>query len=118
MYEFINPYSFVPFGNDGPETKDKKEVYRGPVQKDLLTGWLDVDLSIKTPLIIPDGAHPREETVGRRDIHKSFDFLKMYNPETGNKEYVVPGSELRGLIRSAYERAAGIQRRKMDLIRH
>lgn len=103
MYEFINPYSFVPFGNDGPETKDKKEVYRGTVQKDLLTGWLDVDLSIKTPLIIPDGAHPGEETVGRRDIHKSFDFLKMYNPETGKKEYVVPGSELRGLIRSAYE---------------
>ncbi len=103
MYRFINPYSFVPFGDDSPKTAEKKEVYRGAVQKDLLTGWLDVDLSIKTPLIIPDGAHPKEESVGRRDIHKSFDFLKMYNPETGKKEHVVPGSELRGLIRSTYE---------------
>ena len=106
MHRFVNPYNFVPFGKDAPDKRDKKEVYRGEVQKDLLTGWLDIKLSIKTPLIIPDGAHPIKEYLrGGDNIHKKYDFLKMYNPESGKEEYVVPGSELRGLIRSTYEAA-------------
>ena len=104
MYRFVNPYNFVPFGKDAPEKKDKNEVYRGEIQKDLLTGWLDIKLRIRTPLIIPDGAHPDKIDLGGRDnVHRQYEFLKMYNPETGKTEYAVPGSELRGLIRSTYE---------------
>ena len=108
MYRFVNPYSFVPFGKDSPEKKDKNEVYRGEVQKDLLTGWLNIKLSIRTPLIIPDGAHPTKIKLGEKGkeyVHLKYDFFKMYNSETDKKEYVIPGSELRGLIRSTYEAA-------------
>ncbi|MBR1598203.1 MAG: TIGR03986 family CRISPR-associated RAMP protein [Lachnospiraceae bacterium] len=123
MYNFVNPYNFVPFGKEKPDAKDKEAVYRGEKQKNLLSGWLDVDILVKTPLIIPDGAHPKycvyrenkyidakeykefihKNKYKERDIHKEFDFLKMYNPSTDNVEYAIPGSTLRGLIRSAYE---------------
>ncbi len=116
MYPFINPYNFVPMGEVGPAVKDKGEVYRGEVQKELLSGWLDVEMILNTPLIIPDGAHPkyydlrrrkyvecREGVQRQKDLHLEYDFLQMYHPATGKIEYAVPGSELRGLIRSAYE---------------
>lgn len=116
MYQFINPYNFVPMGDTGPVVKDKSEVYRGDVQKELLSGCLDVEMILKTPLIIPDGAHPkyydlkkrkyaegRKDVQSQKDLHLEYDFLQMYHPETGKIEYTVPGSELRGLIRSAYE---------------
>ena len=126
MYSFINPYSFVPF-SENVEKRSKEEVYRGEVQQSLLTGWLDVDLYIKTPLIIPDGAHPKfwslsgneakklsqEEYLklsdfNKKKVHKEYDFYRAYNPEKKDeieKEYCIPGSELRGLIRSIYETA-------------
>lgn len=126
MYNFINPYSFVPF-SDIAEKKSKEETYRGKEQQNLLTGWLDVDLYIKTPLIIPDGAHPKFWDISnekgkelsqeqylnlsdsdKRKVHKQYDFFKAYNPEKKDeieREYCIPGSELRGLIRSVYETA-------------
>ncbi|MCR5772562.1 MAG: TIGR03986 family CRISPR-associated RAMP protein [Butyrivibrio sp.] len=116
MYNFVNPYNFVPFGNSSPSTVSKEKTYRGDIQKELLSGWIDVTLHIKTPLIVPDGAHPKywdlkannykgskNEFRNPRDIHTEYDFLKIYNPETEHKEYAISGSELRGLIRSTYE---------------
>ncbi len=139
MYHFINPYNFVPFGSGELKKEDKKTIYRGKEwQKELLSGWLEIDLMIKTPLIIPDGAHPKYcdpkkvpdpknaqiankahpkycdpknpdriiEGVGSENtkkIHKSYDFFKARNPDNEEMEYCIPGSSLRGLIRSVYE---------------
>lgn len=112
-YKFVNPYNFVPFGKDltSGDKKDKREVYRGEVQKKLLSGWLEVSMSLKTPLIIPDGAHPKKERIdnsqkngNKKDIiHMEYDFLRMKNPITKEEEPVVAGSSLRGLLRSSYE---------------
>lgn len=116
MYQFINPYNFVPLGDAGLAVKDKGEVYRGDVQKELLSGWLNVEMILNTPLIIPDGAHPkyydlenrkyvksRADVKNPKKLHLEYDFLRMYCLEAGKKEYAVPGSELRGLVRNAYE---------------
>lgn len=116
MYQFINPYNFVPMGDTGPAVKEKGKVYRGDVQEELLSGWLDVGMILKTPLIIPDGAHPkyydlrskkyvegRNDVKNPKELHLEYDFLQTYHPETGKKEYTVPGSALRGMIRSTYE---------------
>lgn len=115
MYEFINPYNFVPMGSIRTNGKDKRDAYRGDIQKELVSGCLEIKMLLKTPLMIPDGAHPKyydienkqyvknKDAAKNKNLHKEYDFLKMYNPETGEKGYAVPGSELRGLIRSAYE---------------
>ena len=104
MYKFVNPYNFIPFGDKAPEKKIKEDVYRGEKnQKDLLTGWLDIKMIIKKPIIIPDGAHPDLQKIDGGKSHLKYGFFQMYNPETGKREYAVPGSELRGLIRSIYE---------------
>jgi len=99
VYSFINPYNFIPLGENSPSKTGKEEVYRGSVQKELLSGCLEVSLFIKTPVIIPDGAHPKTRGNG----HKEYLFLKQYNPDTEQTEYCIPGSELRGMIRSTYE---------------
>ena len=117
MHKFVNPYNFVPFGKDLTEKdkKDKNEIYRGNAQKELLTGWLDVSMSLKTPLILPDGAHPKyfdtknnsyvakitEEN--KKSIHSEYGFMRKKNPATGNIEPVVSGSTMRGMIRSYFE---------------
>ncbi|MCR4902765.1 MAG: TIGR03986 family CRISPR-associated RAMP protein [Butyrivibrio sp.] len=119
MYNSVNPYNFVPFGNSCPNTVSKEKTYRGDSQKDLLSGWIDVTMHIKTPLIVPDVAHPSyldlknqryiksDEKIAKdkesNNIHNEYSFLKIYNPETEQKEYAVSGSEIRGLIRSIYE---------------
>ena len=55
---FINPYNFIPFGKSvDKKRKSRESAYRS--KETLLSGWLTVLLETKTPLIIPDGAHPR-----------------------------------------------------------
>ena len=90
IQKVVNPYTFVPFLRE-PARKDLSEYY--PKNSDLLTGWLDVRLITKTALIIPDGANIQ----GGKEEHKAFRFFRENGVET------VPGSELRGMLRSEYE---------------
>lgn len=109
---FINPYNFIPFGSDIEKKRRSREsAYRG--QERLVSGWLTVELDTKTPLIIPDGAHPKYWDMDKRryidnpsddekkDLHKEYDFLRL--PGEAEEEPVIPGSELRGMLRSVYE---------------
>ena len=98
----INPYNFIPFG-DGPERMPLQSYFQGQ----MLTGWFDVHLKIKTPLIIPDASNFDEKKVpvqkGKKTIlepHREYDFFQL-----PNGSYSIPGSTLRGLIRSTYEAA-------------
>lgn len=109
---FINPYNFIPFGSTIEERRKSREAaYRG--RDHLVSGWLTVELNTKTPLIIPDGAHPAYWDVkssryvrnpdedAKKILHKEYCFLRI--PGEAGKEPVIPGSELRGMIRSVYE---------------
>lgn len=116
MAFFVNPYNFIPFGGTVDEKRsDRKEVYRG--SDPLKSGWIDVSLIVKTPLIIPDGAHPVyvDKNTGKefhsntlsdaekKTMHKKYSFNRIAE---GNENVpVIPGSELRGMIRSVYEAA-------------
>ena len=71
---FINPYNFVPFGTTiEQKRKSRESAYRGEKHQ-RISGWLTVRLDTKTPLIIPDGAHPKywdikkEEYVDDTDV--------------------------------------------------
>lgn len=108
---FVNPYNFIPFeGNINDKRISRETAYAK--KSELLSGWLDVELATMTPLIIPDGAHPKYWDIEKReyingedevkcrknDIHKEYDFFR-------NTDGIptIPGSELRGMLRSVYE---------------
>lgn len=112
---FINPYNFIPFGSSIEKKRRSREAaYQD--RESLISGWLTVDLDTKTPLIIPDGAHPKYwdcerqkyiENPGskqKKDLHREYDFMRIPD-ENGVERPVVPGSEIRGMLRSVYEAA-------------
>ena len=98
----VNPYDFIPFGN-GPERRPLEAHSDGLLH----SGWFDVTLRIKTPLIIPDGSHFTTEDVSvrkgekeRMEQHRHYRFFRRPDGTLS-----IPGSTLRGLIRSVYEAA-------------
>jgi len=111
----INPYNFVSFGSEIEDNKKTREeaYFQGTP---LLSGWLDVTLVPTTPLIVPDGAHPVyiDTKTGKEILnpngeekkyaHKKYEFMSKTDA-AGNKQYCIPGSSLRGMIRSVYEAA-------------
>jgi CRISPR-associated protein (TIGR03986 family) len=113
---FVNPYTFIPLGNDCVRT----ERQLGP-----LTGVLYCTLKTLSPLIIPnvenDHAFPdiervvierwnnnnNKETKVKQSDHKSYDFFSYENSQGDRSSVfsrpIIPGSSLRGVIRSAFE---------------
>lgn len=114
MERVINPYNFIPFREDIDQHRHSREEEYQKGQK-LVSGWINVELTTKTPLIIPDGAQPvyidpetqEEVTIQsekeKKKYHKVYDFMKRCKDETGEQEYYIPGSSIRGMIRSVYE---------------
>lgn len=91
--QFVNPYNFIPL-------TDKKADYVPKEEK--LTGKLVVEIETKTPLFIPDTSNEKVFSVdGEDEEHKSYDFFKY------GGEPVIPGSEIRGMLRCVYEALTG-----------
>ena len=81
---FINPYNFIPM---------TQSVKRDSVKGDLF-GYLSCKIRVKDKLIIPDANYP----VGTEgDDKRTFGFFSV------DGKPVIPGSEIRGCIRSVYE---------------
>ena len=81
---FINPYDFVRLGSD---------VQRDVPSDGTLSGKITVSLIVKTPLAIPDTDGIKPDEIG----HKTYPFFRV------DGKPVIPGSQLRGMLRSAYE---------------
>lgn len=92
MTEFVNPYNFIPFG-DGPELSSLREEYGDPGK--LNYGWMDVLLTTRQPVIIPG------KVIKDENGHKTYDVFRFPDGSAG-----IPGSSLRGMIRSVYEAAS------------
>lgn len=97
-YEFsqekfvINPYTFVRSKKDVERFKEIEE------NEKLHTGVISCKLIVKTPLLIPDV----EKATGLKDDKNvEYPFMSIGNSE--NIRYIIPGSSLRGPIRSTYE---------------
>ncbi len=98
---FVNPYNFIEF------PPKKAEAY---TDTDKHTGYISYTITTKTPLFIPNSS---SETAFRESDtakdHKSYDFFSYTDLETGKyyeNEYhvpVIPGSEMRGVVRNVYE---------------
>lgn len=105
--KFVNPYHFISF----PKTKAP-----GYTDEDRHTGMIQYTITTKTPLFIPNSSsdtafkfEEAEEVRTEKQYHKSYDFFS-YTELDERENYegkfnipVVPGSEMRGVIRSVYE---------------
>ncbi len=108
---FINPYNFVPLvGKKHAEAEEREN-------KELQSGVITYSLLTKTPLFIPDVGE--EETDGEEtdeektdeektdeEQHKCYEFFSYgTSGEDGELDVkpVIPGSEIRGMLRSNYE---------------
>ncbi len=90
-----SPYAFVPFAGSAPERSPIDKTYGNP--SELLTGWLDVHGYVKSRMALPYSV--TETQMGSE--HRKMNFFRL-----PNGELAIPGSELRGLLRSVYETAS------------
>ena len=82
----ISPFSYV-------TTTEKKGINKADTESGPLhTGYFTCRLFIKTPLIIPDASSRIVQ-----DEHSTFSFMEI------DGQNLIPGSSLRGVIRSVYE---------------
>ena len=85
--KFVNPYNFISVGQENNRrTEESDQKY--------LTGKLSCKLYAKTPLAILDTS---KKCVDEKNNHPSYPFLTI------NEIPVIPGSSIRGMLRSYYE---------------
>ena len=102
---FVNPYIFFP----GPDKKASYGEYED--KEECLTGKITVEIKTKTPLFIPhSGTEKAFKVPNAPEGHKSYDFFTYSEAKEGmplnvknTAKPVIPGSEIRGMIRSVYE---------------
>ena len=88
-HEFINPYNFVPVS-----WKNKEFLSAEKDEDNLISGVMHCSLYTRSPIAIPD----TEKKIIDERQHKTYPFMK--NPAG---KYMIPGSSVRGAIRSVYE---------------
>ena len=110
MQYFTNPYNFVPFTG----TCQREPLNLGP--QECMTGYFECELELLTPLFIPNTSNKyalcsEEERNKKYTGYEfcSYEDLSGNTPpgKTGPKDPVIPGSEIRGAVRSVYEAAFG-----------
>lgn len=98
MSRFINPYTFVPIERKAPDRHKKTD---GD-----MSGYIECSLEIKSPTFIPNtskkfGDEHSEQVFYSYTNLENEDHLtdKLRKPENP----VIPGSEIRGMLRNVYE---------------
>lgn len=107
---FVNPYTFFPLEDDGPQRWDIDErEHSGKLSCVVrVQGW--------SPLFIPNtsGVFTKQVKEKEGEVHKSYDFYSYDDLSevasrcdslqgSGPAQPVIPGSELRGMTRGVYE---------------
>jgi CRISPR-associated protein (TIGR03986 family) len=100
--KFVNPYNFISLGNEC----NRKSFGDYINNKELLTGYIECELENLTPIFIPNTTN--ENAFTDNEKYKSYDFFSYddISKQKRTSEYsepVIPASEIRGVIRSAYE---------------
>lgn len=101
-YLFVNPYNFIPLGQKIASVEEDERNY---------TGVIEYSLKTITPLFIPNTSNDNAFRMqGKYEDHKSYDFFsyKDLSGVSGSIEAelpypVIPGSEMRGMLRNNYE---------------
>lgn len=125
-FSFINPYNFIPLGKSAHEKNlpwQSGNSNEGSSSAPKMTGKIEYTLTTLAPLFIPNTSNDRvfsnsdklmdSSTEDTPVYHKSFEFYSYCNlagqkdrdldDRSANYTPVIPGSEIRGAVRSAYE---------------
>lgn len=97
---YINPYNFVSLNESGCKRESKDD------RKGDLTGYIECTLTTKTETIVPniEGATSEEiEIRGRKFPFYTYPFFNYGIEKNGFKVPVIPGSEIRGMLRTDFE---------------
>lgn len=97
---FINPYTFIPIPDKAPAREDIANT------KGDLTGFIECSMEIKSPTFIPNTTErfsTETEEHYKYDFYSYEDLSKKDFPTEPPKHPVIPGSEIRGMIRNVYE---------------
>ena len=101
LVNFVNPYNFIPLGKQKAAAEEKEGT---------LTGVIEYSVYTKTPLFIPNTSNRTTFSVNTEEEHVSYDFFSYTDLSDTSKTYetdyaspVIPGSEIRGMLRSNYE---------------
>ena len=89
---YVNPYGFVSLAEEEPE---RKEIAEWQNKEELYTGKIVYHLETVSPLFIPDTS--KQDTKDKEE-HQEYEFFSY-----GDGIPVIPGSEVRGMVRSLYE---------------
>lgn len=90
---YINPYGFVALAEEEPERKTI-EAWEAEEQEHY-TGKIVYRLETLSPLFIPDTSNKDGK---KEEEHKTYEFFSY-----GDGKPIIPGSEVRGMVRSLYE---------------
>ena len=96
--KYINPYNFISLPKECHKIDYSK--YQG-----VLTGYIECVLTAKTPIMVPDTNHIETEKLQKDSSFEKFKFFN-YQEKSSDGKYVlpvIPGSEIRGMLRSDYE---------------
>lgn len=103
---FVNPYNFISVDENVKRVK-MEDFYS---EEKLHTGFLECELKAITPLAIIESESKSGETVENKteetvEIGNHYSYKSYKYKVDGKKELAIPGSSLRGTIRSVYEAA-------------
>lgn len=90
---YVNPYGFVSLAKEEPKRKEIAEWQSGTEER--YTGKIIYQLQTLSPLFIPDTTN---QNTRDKEEHNEYEFFSY-----GDKIPVIPGSEVRGMVRSLYE---------------
>lgn len=101
---FVNPYNFVPLLEHCDRGGCDKE------EPDKHTGYLECELSLLTPLIIPNTSSEHALDSGEYKSYEFFSYENLSGIQADSqrkppKQPVIPASAIRGPVRSVYEAA-------------
>ena len=97
---FINPYTFVSVKASSTCSKASGETQGDMLdvkEDEIVTGKLTCRLYLKTPLIIPDPDKSFHDPDQKKAKHLHYPFMKV------DGKCIIPGSSIRGPVRSIYE---------------
>jgi len=105
---FVNPYHFVSLDGGCNRERNYKKIKK---DEKTLTGWIECELETLTPIFIPNSSNDNAFKKFKKlagDEAKSYDFFSYEDIKNQNRidKYstpVIPGSEIKGMIRSAFE---------------
>lgn len=115
---FINPYTFVPIDQKQPERKRAEHVSDFEGEEELLTGYVECSLEVKSHVFVPNTTkkfkyllHDRQKQFHGLEEHYFSEFYSYEDlsadsnsiPDAPPKAPRIPGSEIRGVIRNLYE---------------